>query len=692
MTERNGTNGRDVTTVNRDERYFGMEGDDEITLLDGATAEGGAGNDTLIVSPGVQPNHATVWYWYSQNNILVDLQEGFATEGPWRDKLVNVHNVHGFKFDGDKGFGSSTEDYFWIGPGWGVASGTILIDGRDGWDSVTIGTNLDQGRGKLILNVSADGRVIKAHHQYVPGLIFELRNVESVVEQWSDGNNNWWSNTFDPVSLINLSTAGGEILLRGSKGWQSGAMGTATTLTYSFLSAPVSGSEGGSGFAAFSAAQQSVVRDILYVLQQQTGLAFQEVQGDAGQLRFGINQQANTRGYSFLPDAQRSDPKSGDVWLDVETAQLLGRGQEGFYVLLHEIAHALGLQHPLPETDRSGATVLRKDFATLANTLMLDVAASEVTDAWPVWYGAMDLSALRQLYGARDFMPGNDVYRLGDAGVSTTVTLLDDGGVDTIDVSGSLISAQVDLRQGKSSSVGLGADGAALRGNVTIATGTRIENVVSSLHDDVLIGNELDNWFTFLGGNDLVEGGQGRDVLRLWTTAAQNEVDYDSSSRSWNLHSASGDGGGAQLEEVERVLFADQALALDVHDRGNGELAARVLGAVFGPQSLKNLQLTGMALQQADVLPSADALMQWALGARLGSTFTHTALVDLLYFNLVGFLPSPADQAHFVKLLDSKSVTPLQLSWMAADLDLNTVNIDLVGISESGLPYLPYGG
>jgi len=521
--------------------------------------------------------------------------------------------------------------------------------------------------------------------------VFELRNVESIVESWNN-DKEWWNNTIDPLSLIDLSGAGSEILLRGSKGWQSGALGAPVTLTYSFLTGPVAGSEGGSGFAAFSAAQQSVVRDILFALQQQTGLAFKEVEADAGQMRFGINQQANTRGYSFLPDGQRSDPKAGDVWLDVETAQLLGRGQEGFYVLLHEIAHALGLQHPLPESDTSGMPVLRQEFATLSNTLMLDVAAGSVSGVWPSWYGALDLSALRALYGSRDFMTGHDVYRLGGTGAPESMTLLDDGGVDTLDISGSVISGHLDLRPGKASSVGMAPDGVALRGNITIAPGTMIENVISSFQDDVLIGNDLDNLFTFLGGNDIIEGGPGRDVLRLWSPATQSEVVHDAAAKSWLVFERSGAGGSAQLEDVERVLFADQALALDVHDRGHGELAARVMGVVFGPQSLQNLTQTGIVLQQADVLGSPNDLMQWALNTRLGPAFSHTALVDLLYFNLAGFLPSPTVQAQFVQLLADKTVTPLQLSWLAADLELNTSNINLVGIAESGLPYIPYGG
>jgi hypothetical protein len=136
--------------------------------------------------------------------------------------------------------------------------------------------------------------------------------------------------------------------------------------------APSSGGEGGTGFVALNSQQQQVVRDLFYVLQQQTGLSFVEAAGDTGQIRFGVNQQTNTRGYSFLPETYKGDARAGDVWLDVETANVMQPGQEGYYVLLHELGHALGLQHPLPESDTSGATVLLNSLAIPSNTLILE--------------------------------------------------------------------------------------------------------------------------------------------------------------------------------------------------------------------------------------------------------------------------------------------------------------------------------
>ena len=90
-------------------------------------------------------------------------------------------------------------------------------------------------------------------------------------------------------------------------------------------------------------------------------------------------------------------------------------GQEGYYVLLHELAHALGLQHPLPSSDKSGAPILSGAMATASNTIMLDLDAKAVAGVWPTWYGGYDLQALRGLYGTKSFASGNNTYYFDDA-------------------------------------------------------------------------------------------------------------------------------------------------------------------------------------------------------------------------------------------------------------------------------------
>jgi hypothetical protein len=675
MAEIRGTPLKDVVTVKGGDVFHGEDGDDEITLLEGSTGQGNAGNDRIVIAPGVK--WASVWYWWSPNAVYVDLEEGYALDGyGTRDTLVNVHSVDGFNRNGDKAFGTSGDDSFFMGSNWQKKPGLVYIDGRGGKDRVTMGYNPSENYGPVVFKVSPDDRVIKVYNANYPDFVYELHNIEDF-GVWNHEINK--GSNFVLKDFRDLSKAGEEILLRGAKGWQTNASGTPVTLTYSFLTAtPLSGAEGGSGFSPFNASQQQTVRDLFYVLQQQTGLAFAEVAGDAGQIRFGVNQQANTRGYSFLPDSYKGDARAGDVWLDIETVNLLRPGQEGYYVLLHELAHALGLQHPLNESDRSGATVLLEELATPTNTLMLDLSFSETSGLWPTWFGSFDLQALRALYGSRAFNVGNDVYIVSDS--SAPLTLVDDGGTDTLDASTVGMSVNIDLHAGKTSSAGVAADGSIKRNNLTIAMGTSIENVVGSSFDDVIIGNSASNTFTYIGGNDIVDGELGVDYMRYWSKSTEVNIQKDISNNYWIIEAVNNVGGIQELRNMERLMFTDTAWALDSGENESAGRTAKILGAVFGKEGLANMVYRGIGLFYFDAGMSYEALTLLALDARLGPGASKETVAQLLQTNVPGLVVNPGSYA---------STTAMAM--YAQESALNETMVNVVGLATAGLPYQFWG-
>ena len=675
MAEIKGTPQKDLVTVKSGDTYHGEEGDDEITLLEGSTGQGNAGNDKITVADNAK--WATVWYWWSPGVIYVDLEAGYALDGYGsRDTLINVHNVHGFQRNGDKGYGTAIADSFYLGSNWERRPGSVYIDGKGGIDQVGMGYNPNENFGPVVVNVSADGRLVKIHNANYPSFVYELHNIERF-NVWNHLTKT--NQDYDLLALRDLSRAGEQILLRGAQGWQTNANGSPTEITYSFMTqAPVSGGEGGIGFVAFNAQQQQVLRDILYVLQQQTGLSFSEVAGDGGQLRFGINQQANTRGYSYLPDAYKGDARAGDVWLDVETGNVMKPGQEGYYVLLHELGHALGIQHPLYETDMSGATVLTKDLAIPTNTLMLDLSVSATGGAWPTWFGSFDLQALRALYGSRTYATGNDIYSVSDA--SGPLTIVDDGGVDTLDASGVSMSVSIDLHAGQSSSVGSGVDGMAKRNNVSIAGSSVIENAIGSAYDDVIIGNSANNTITFTGGNDILDGEVGMDVLRVLSNATGFRIQNDSATKYWNLEALNNEGGSAELRNFERIMFADTAWALDSGENESAGRTAKILGAVFGKEGLANTAFRGIGLFYFDTGMSYEALTSLALDARMGPGASKEAVAQLLQANVPGLV---------VNASAYESTTAMAM--YAQDSALNKTMVDVVGLSTAGMAYQLFG-
>ena len=653
-----------------------LGGNDIITFHGNGTVLAGPGNDVITNDVFDNPN-GSVAYWESPNAIYVDLEAGYALDGyGTRDTLVNIRDVSTSGRDGDVVFGTSKSDSIYInGFNWTSRQpGAATVDLRGGIDTVSF---YDSAPADIKLDVSTDGRVVKLVGKN--GYSATVKNAESFrfIEKLANGTE--LTHQFNVTDLIDLQNAGPSTLTRGYKGWQTGALGNNVTLTYSFLSQPaVSGGEGGTGFAAFSSEQKQTIRDLFYVLQNQTGLSFSEVTGDAGQIRFGINQQTNTRAYSFIPDEFKNDARAGDVWVDQETATLMLPGQEGYYVLLHEIAHALGLQHPLPETDASGATVLLNAFAITSNTVMLDASAATLNGSWPTWFGSFDLQALRALYGSRSYAAGNDFYTIKD--ISNNLTIIDDAGIDSLDASTSSLSANIDLRAGKTSSIGMDIDGTAKFRNVSIASGSLIENVTGTAYDDVIIGNSQNNVVTFVGGNDIVDGQAGMDTLRLWNTAAEFKIAKDTSSGYWNVEAINNATGSIELQNLERIYFADKAWALDMGANENAGRTAKILGALFGKEGLSYPSFRGIGLYFLDAGYSYEALMGAAVDTRLWPGASKADVAKVLMANVPGLLVDPNAYA---------STTAMAVA--AADSELNKAMINLVGLATTGFDYIILG-
>ena len=689
-----GTSGPDVFELTTADTYEALEGDDKVTLKGRyGKVDPGQGNDTVIIDPSIGNDH-TVFYWSSPAAITVDLGEGYALDG-WgtRDTLVNVHRVNGFKLPGSKGYGSQTSDWFYISAAHGLQKGSIFIDGRGGSDEVDLQIDDLANRGKLVFEVSADGRAVLSYLEPVPSFTFEFRNVERINIRTNNGT---VVSMLDPVSLASFEKAGQDILLRGAAGWQTQAPGTAKSISYSFLAErPPEGAEGGAGFVAFSSAQQKTVRDLFAKLQDQTGITFREVAGSAGDIRLGINQQADTRGYSFIPDFFRGKAQAGDVWLDVESAAGMTPGQEGYYALLHELGHALGLQHPLGESDSSGAVVLLDRFTSLSNTVMIDQTSAQTGGLWPSWFGTLDMQALRFLYGGKAVSTGADRYMVADLASWSYMVIVDDGGDDTLDASTSAVGVTIDLRSGWLSSVGMSAAGEPLRNNLSLGVGTVIEAAVGSAYDDLLIGSDAPNRLHGNGGSDILDGNGGLDWAIFKGARSSWFVEPLLATSNWFVTARNGLSGAVELRKIERVRFDDKAVAFDLSKTDNAGQALLLIGAVLGREAtLSKAALLGQVIDLFDQGFSmgqlAGAVMRLPIWA---GVLTPTNSADdiaryLLKLNK-GADPTATEVAAAAQAISAQ----VQGNYLAtlAVTDANLARINLVGLATTGFEY-PIGG
>lgn len=206
---------------------------------------------------------------------------------------------------------------------------------------------------------------------------------------------------------------------------------------------------------------------------------------------------------------------------------------------------------------------------------------------------------------------------------------------------------------------------------------SKAEIIAGGAGTDILIG---------FGGNDTFIGKENIDTVRYLNNSTEYGINKDIDG-TWTIeHRSSESDGSDTLVEMERITFSDVSLALDLH--GNAGITAKILGAVFGRESVSNLAYAGIGLALLDDGMSYEALIQLAIDATLGTHATnHADVVELLYENVVGFAPTTDEKTYFVELLNSGAHTVVSIGIMAADHPLNQANINLVGLSQTGLGY-----
>jgi hypothetical protein len=203
-------------------------------------------------------------------------------------------------------------------------------------------------------------------------------------------------------------------------------------------------------------------------------------------------------------------------------------------------------------------------------------------------------------------------------------------------------------------------------------------------------GDARNNVFPWSVGGDTYHGGAGIDtVIGGGVTKAMMLGTSPNITKKGDLVSVTGIGNTSiQLDSIERLQFSDVSVALDLN--GNAGAAARIIGAVFGPALVRSKEIAGAAIGLLDSGWSPLQLTQLALDVMLGDHYTTSDLVKLVYRNITKSLPSTFEAALYESILHGGRVTGAELTWAAAGGDLNAANIDLTGLSATGLDYLPW--
>jgi len=388
-------------------------------------------------------------------------------------------------------------------------------------------------------------------------------------------------------ALLELAGAPPDYPAHPNYRWNGGSpLGTAVTLSYSFLS---STADGVSGFVAMTQAQQDIVS---YVLRDLYGsvanISFTENTSDpnAADIRFGTsNQSGVSSGVTYTLWHGDGSLSQADVFINntdnsptsLSATSTLTPGGYGYLTLIHEIGHALGLKHPgdYNSTGAQGAAppylppaVDSRKFTAMS---YLDNPAGAIYESTPA---LLDIAAVQYLYGVNAVGAGQAHSYRFSATASFTEALLGtttanvtvqggSGSGDTLDISNQPLPCRVFLQAGALSSIGVDSSGAAARDNVTIPFAATVLNVIDGPANDLIIGNALSNSFYGFSGNNTLDGGPGTDRLVLTATSADLNAATD-----------------AQLSNVETLQASTAAAAviLDLHRQSE---AMTITGSAF---------------------------------------------------------------------------------------------------------------
>jgi hypothetical protein len=252
-------------------------------------------------------------------------------------------------------------------------------------------------------------------------------------------------------------------------------------------------------FQSFNLQQREATRGLLASIESFTGLKFVEVAsaGDAV-ITFGsVN--SGTYGFAWSPLGSQTGTYDGDVWVNFAVVgSVLEPGTMAYRTLVHEVGHALGLEH----------AVLPSSEITWQYSVMAGSRYPTLSDDLADEYRLYDVAALQSLYGVNSaHATSYDVY---DASmlVDRTYVIWDAAGHDVMDLSASAKAVRIDLTPGSFSTAHSTG-----QNNIAIAFGALIEDAIGSAWNDFIAGNAAANLIMGGRGNDTLSGGDGRDIF-----------------------------------------------------------------------------------------------------------------------------------------------------------------------------------
>lgn len=210
------------------------------------------------------------------------------------------------------------------------------------------------------------------------------------------------------------------------------------------------------------------------------------------------------------------------------------------------------------------------------------------------------------------------------------------------------------------------------------------DNLSGTGGDDIIFAAGGDDTVTGAAGNDQLNGGSGVDSAIF----NGNRESFTLSATDTGF-SVSGPDGSDTLSDIERVIFSDSNVAIDMSTGQAANNTVRIIGAAFDtPIIEQHPDYVGIGLDLFDSGQTMLEVSQLAVGVM--GNLGNDVFVDTVYQNVIGVAPTKEDRDHFTALLQGSggSMTQAQLLELAANSEANALNINLVGLQQSGVEYI----
>jgi Ca2+-binding RTX toxin-like protein len=293
-------------------------------------------------------------------------------------------------------------------------------------------------------------------------------------------------------------------------------VGTQTIITYSFTDTADLQSlaeydpYGATAYWAYTEAQRTLMREVMAKFEAVAGVKFVEIEGDSMINIFGadVSGVGGWANIAYSNEYANNPTGNGNF---VNAYKNMDEGDYGYQVNIHELGHAMGLQHP-----HEGDTTLDPLLDTQANTVM----TYNISNPYVTELGVFDIQALQDIYGVAG---GMDSWVI-------TVDVNDDVDIRASNDGETILATDqnTSIKAFKGDDLVIGREGNdtlnAGQGEDTVIGAQGADRIVGRSGNDLLIGDVDEQTYSNddgtdkdrifgQGGDDTIFGGRGKDLI-----------------------------------------------------------------------------------------------------------------------------------------------------------------------------------